>query len=93
MASASSTRKEDQASKDKDRSNIIEVNNKPVRLEDKHVTGLEIKEAAIAQGVEIELDFILVEETKHGSRNIGDHEEITVKKDSTFTANASDDNS
>jgi prophage tail gpP-like protein len=93
MASASRTNKQDQASEAKDRSITIEVNNKPVRLEDKHVTGLEIKQAAIAQGVEIELDFILVEETKHGSRNVGDHEEITVKKDSIFTANASDDNS
>jgi uncharacterized Zn-binding protein involved in type VI secretion len=71
----------------------VEVNGKPVALDDNRVTGLEIKQAAIAQGVEIELEFILVEETKHGGRVIGDTDTVTVNKKSRFTANADDDNS
>ena len=52
----------------------VEVNNKPVTLTEKRVTGIEIKEAAIAQDVQIELDFILVREAEHGrpAEQIGD---------------------
>jgi hypothetical protein len=59
------------------------------------VTGLQIKEAAIAQGVEIELDFHLVLEAHdgHPARRIGDNETITVTKHSVFTANDGDDDS
>lgn len=70
------------------------VNGKSVVLEKHRVTGLEIKQAAIAQGVEIELDFILVEERRNGDdRTIGNDDMITVTKNSVFTANAGDDNS
>ncbi len=61
----------------------IHVNTKPVEVP-KKVTGLEIKEAAIDQGVEIQLDFILTLEA-HGHqepREIGDDEEIEVTKNS-----------
>jgi hypothetical protein len=73
----------------------VTVNNKPVQLHYHRVTGLEIKEAAIEQGVEIELDFILVEEGHHGEEShvIGDDDEITVNEHSVFTANDGDDNS
>ncbi len=44
----------------------VKVNNKPVVISRRRVTGLQIKEAAIAQGVEIELDFILTLEARGG---------------------------
>jgi hypothetical protein len=73
---------------------VIHVNEQPVKLAEHRVTGLEIKQAAIDQGVEIELDFILVEELKHGeTRVIGDDDPVTVTKRSRFGANADDDNS
>ena len=36
---------------------LVSVNNKPVEVEEPLVTGLEIKEASIEQGVAIQLDF------------------------------------
>jgi hypothetical protein len=58
------------------------------------VTGLQIKEAAIAQGVQIGLDFQLSEELANGrTRIVGDTEPITVNKNSRFDAVAGDDNS
>jgi hypothetical protein len=40
----------------------VTVNGRPVELDRRQITGLEIKEAAIAQHVAIELSFILQEE-------------------------------
>ncbi len=72
----------------------IHVNKKPVRVDGPRVTGRQIKEAAIAQGVQIELDFVLYELLPSGERKpVGDTDEITVTKESTFTAVADDDNS
>lgn len=72
----------------------ITVNNKPVVIDGPRVTGLEIKEAAIAQGVEIGLDFVLSEELPNGeTRVVGDDDPVTVTKHSKFTAVAGDDNS
>lgn len=73
----------------------VTVNTKPVTLEQHRVTGLEIKQAAIAQGVAIELDFILVEDAHagHEAQVIGDDDLVTVTKHSSFTANDGDDNS
>jgi Multiubiquitin len=73
----------------------VTVNNKPVVLDEHRVTGLEVKEAAIAQGVEIQLDFHLVLEAEdgHPAREIPDDETITVTKESVFTANDGDDDS
>jgi hypothetical protein len=73
----------------------VKVNTKPVVLPRRRVTGLEIKEAAIAQGVEIELDFILTLEA-HGHKpaeTIDDGETITVTEHSEFIANGGDDDS
>jgi Multiubiquitin len=74
---------------------VITVNNKPVTLPKHRVTGLEVKQAAIAQGVEIELDFILTLEAFAGqpARQVADDDEITVTKHSVFTANDGDDDS
>lgn len=72
----------------------ISVNRKPVEVDEPTVTGLQIKEAAIAQGVVIGLDFqlALVEaDGKH--RIIGDAEKVDVRNEKTFFATAGDDNS
>jgi hypothetical protein len=73
----------------------VTVNNKPVVLESHRVTGLEIKRAAIQQGVDIQLDFHLVLEAHdgHPARRIDDDETITVTKHSVFSANDCDDDS
>ena len=72
----------------------IHVNEQPVEVEDRRLTGLEIKEAAIAAGVRIELDFILVEELRHGeTRVVGDRDEVRVDRKSRFLANDGDDDS
>lgn len=72
----------------------VEVNNQPVRLPRHRVTGLEIKEAAIAQKVQIDLGFQLFEELGEGrERQVGDDDEVTVRDGTEFTAIAPDDNS
>ncbi len=72
----------------------ITVNKHPVEVEEKVLTGLEIKEAAIAQGVSIQLDFVLSEHLGHGqTRIVGDNDEVKVHEHSKFTAVAGDDNS
>jgi hypothetical protein len=66
----------------------VHVNEKPVELRSHKITGLEIKKAAIDQGVEIQLDFELTEEAhgEHPARRIRDDEEITVSDHSEFLA-------
>ncbi len=73
----------------------VTVNTKAVVLPKHRVTGLEIKEAAIAQGVQIELDFILTLEAHDGkpAETIADDKTITVTKHSEFIANDGDDDS
>jgi hypothetical protein len=73
----------------------VTVNNRPVVLDDHRVTGLEVKRAAIAQGLNIQEDFLLTLEPHGGkpARIIGDDEIITVTKHSAFTANDGDDDS
>jgi Multiubiquitin len=71
----------------------ITVNNKPVEVEGPRISGVAIKESAIAQGVEIELDFQLAEIKNKKRQIIGDQDIVTVNKNSTFVATAADDNS
>jgi multiubiquitin len=72
----------------------ITVNEKPVEIEGPRVTGLEIKQAAIAQGVKIELSFVLSEELPNRkTRIVGDTDVVTLTKHSRFVAVAPDDNS
>ena len=72
----------------------IRVNEQPVTMTGPKVTGLQIKEAAIAQGVNIGLDFQLSEELPNGRRRIvGDNDPVTINKNSVFDAVAGDDNS
>lgn len=72
----------------------VNVNERPVQLLKKADTGLEIKKAAIAQGVPIELDFILVEELGGDrTKTIGDGDLVHVTHKTQFLANSGDDNS
>jgi hypothetical protein len=65
----------------------------PVRVDGRHQTGLSIKEAAIAQGVKIKLDFILFEIGHGPSRPIKDDEPVEVNDHSKFDAIPDDDHS
>jgi hypothetical protein len=72
----------------------ITVNRKPVKVKGPRLTGLEIKQAAIEQGVQIELDFELKQIKPNGDRQIiGDDDPVVVNKNSKFVATAADDNS
>ncbi len=74
---------------------IVTVNTKPVTLPAHRVTGLEVKRAAIAQGVEIQLDFLLTLEAHggHAARTVDNDDTVTVTKESVFSANDGDDDS
>jgi hypothetical protein len=71
----------------------VEVNNQPVELPDREVTGLEIKQAAIGQGVDIQLSFAL--SVKRGDRYapVGDDDRVRPHDGEKFLAVAPDDNS
>ena len=72
----------------------IHVNEQPVVVVGHRHTGLEIKEAAIAQHVKIQLDFLLyLLLPNRPNKLIGDEEDVTGTKDSRFRAIADDDNS
>jgi hypothetical protein len=72
----------------------ITVNGQFVVLAKHHVTGLEIKEAAIAAGVPIQPDFVLSEVLPSGEqRIIPDDHEVEVKTGDEFWAIPGDDNS
>ena len=72
----------------------ISVNRKPVFVEDPLVTGLQIKEVAIAQGVSIAVDFQLASVDDDGKhRIVGDSDKVDVREFKTFFATARDDNS
>ncbi len=79
---------EDADAEDRKKPITVHVNAKPVSLPSRKVTGEKIKMAAIDQGVEIQLDFELIEEA-HGDkkeRKIGDNDEITVSDQAVFLA-------
>jgi hypothetical protein len=72
----------------------ILVNERAVRMEAGDSTGLRIKEAAIAQGVTIELDFVLSEELGAGrTKIIGNEDRVSIHPHAKFHAVAPDDNS
>lgn len=73
---------------------VVTVNNRSVTFQERHVTGAQIKETAIQQGVPIQIDFALFEEK--GPKNlkqIGDAEKVSLHQDQRFKAVAPDDNS
>ncbi|MGX4690705.1 multiubiquitin domain-containing protein [Streptomyces sp. JNUCC 63] len=71
----------------------VRVNNQPVVLPDREVTGLEVKQAAITQGLPIDLGFQL--SVRHGHRYeiVADNEPIRVHPNEDFLAVPPDDNS
>lgn len=79
---------------DKTKDFTVEINSKPVVLTKKVMTGAEIKAAAIAQGVQIQPDFVLQLERPNGEFDtIGDTDEVHIRKGLSFTAISNDDNS
>ena len=72
----------------------VTVNEQPVKLAGHTATGAQIKAAAIAQGVQIQQNFVLQEELPNGtSQIIGDNDEVHLREHLRFTAIAPDDNS
>lgn len=70
------------------------VNEKPVTFEKEKQTGLSIKQAAIAQGVQIQTDFVLSIERGGGKTElIGDGDVVKVRDGDRFLAIPNDDNS
>lgn len=80
--------------KGNDKHVVVEVNSRDVTLSGKDATGLQIKEAAIAQGVSIQPNFVLQQELPNGSSEvIGDTDTVHLRPHLKFTAIAPDDNS
>lgn len=72
----------------------IKINDNHIDINGPRTTGLKIKQAAISQGVDIELDFSLsVLRGPSQSDVVGDSDPVTVNKNSEFIATAHDDNS
>jgi hypothetical protein len=72
----------------------IEVNAKAVLVQERELTGAEIKAAAIAQGVSIQPEFALYVDLANGtSKPVGNDELIRVHPHMSFSAIAQDDNS
>lgn len=81
------------AAKKPDKSFNIIVNKKPVPVSDHSLTGLQIKQAAIDAGVEIELGFQLAEIKNKKRKIIGDTDTVGVSEGAEFVATSGDDNS
>jgi L-cysteine desulfidase len=72
----------------------IIVNGKPVNVPDKEVTGLEIKQAAIAQGLNIQLDFLVFRDLSNGQQvAVKDDEPVKVHHKERFDILCNDDHS
>ena len=72
----------------------IEVNDNKVKMLEGPANGLEIKEAAIDQGVSIQANFVLQLQLPNGSSKvIGDTDKVQLSDHLSFTAIAPDDNS
>jgi hypothetical protein len=72
----------------------VRVNERPVVFHQHKATGAEIKATAIAQGVSIQPDFNLFEETGHGKlKPVGDNDPVALHQHQEFVATAPDDNS
>lgn len=78
-----------------DRTIEITVNKKPVTITQGEHSGLEIKQAAIAAGLPVQVDFVLTE--IHGNSpnrpTIGNGDQVEVHPGSKFALIADDDDS
>ena len=87
------TRHVEEESRDRD-TVVVHVNRQAVLVPAPTATGLEIKQAAIKDGVKIQPDFVLSLEEGYGrTRIIGHDERVHVTTESMFLAVAPDDNS
>ena len=88
------TKAETAPDRDPDKTVTIEVNGHKVDMPAGPATGLEIKEAAIKQGVNIQLNFVLQVQLPNGSAKIvGADDKVALSEYLMFTAIAADDNS
>ena len=72
----------------------IEVNGNKVEMLEGPASGLEIKQAAIEQGVGIKENFVLQQEMPNGTgKVIGDDDKVVIHEHLSFTAIEPDDNS
>lgn len=72
----------------------VNVNERPVTFSEHKATGLEIKQAAIKQGVAIQKDFVLFEVKGNSPlKQIGDCEIVNLHEGQKFRVTAPDDNS
>lgn len=72
----------------------IEVNGNKVQMLEGPAEGLEIKSAAIDQGVSITVKFVLQQEMPNGTgKVIGDDDKVDIREHLSFTAIEPDDNS
>jgi len=72
----------------------VTINNQPVVFLERKATGSEIKATAIAQGVQIQSDFVLFEVKDDGVlKQIGDAETVQLHPNQRFRAVGPDDNS
>lgn len=79
---------------DKKRKITVTVNRKPVVFDEKHATGLQIKETAIAQGVNIKPDFkLFFIRDGHKPKAIADDQKVELKEGEKFRAVSPDDKS
>lgn len=70
------------------------VNDEAVTLTEHHMSGAEIKAAAIAAGVPIQPDFVLSRVLPNGKQKIvADDKKVRVDQDDQFWAIPGDDNS
>jgi len=80
--------------KDSPKAVTVKVNNQPVTFQDHKATGLEIKQTAIQQGVQIELNFNLFRVKGGGKLDpIKDNETVTLHPNEEFRATTADDDS
>jgi len=72
----------------------IKVNSQKVETLDGPMSGLEIKEEAIRQGIGIKPNFVLQQEMPNGTAKIiGNDDKIIIRECPSFTAIEPDDNS
>jgi hypothetical protein len=80
--------------RDHDKPVAIRVNNNAVTMPGRYATGLEIKEVAIRDGVDIKIAFVLFVELPDGNeRVVKDDQTVDLHHDKCFEAIDNDDHS
>jgi hypothetical protein len=70
------------------------VNKQPVTVDGPRLTGLDVKKAAMAAGLKVELSFTLSKkEANSRFKNVADDDVVTVNKESVFMLTDDDDDS